>query len=153
MDKTYQWLIWENVRKVWLLPYLSGSFSLSLPHSIVKSTPLFHHMQTAAFSLHSHWLQIRQRKITRCPIIEADEAMKTRKERQTASYAVVNGMFLSLPEKGEVGAEKKEKEREERDSFFTKAICKSLALGGEQLLWIREQHRVAELKLSGPWLD
>lgn len=59
--------------------------------------------------------------------------MKTRKERQTGSYAVVNGMFLSLPEKGEVGAEK-EKEREERDSFFTKAICKSLALGEEQLL-------------------
>lgn len=60
--------------------------------------------------------------------------MKTRKERQTAPYVVVNGMFLSLPEKGKVGAEKKAKEREERDSFFTKAICKSLALGGEQLL-------------------
>jgi len=60
--------------------------------------------------------------------------VKTRKERQTAPYVFVNGIFLSLPEKAKVGAEKKEKEREERDSFFTKAICKSLALGGEQLL-------------------
>lgn len=43
--------------------------------------------------------------------------MKARKERQTAPYVVVNGMFLSLPEKGKVGAEK-EKEREERELFY-----------------------------------
>lgn len=67
-------------------------------------------------------------------IIETDETMKTKRERQTAPYAVVSGMFLSLLERGKVGAEKKEKEREERDRFFTKNNCKSLALGGEQLL-------------------
>ncbi|KAI2659132.1 Ephrin type-B receptor 2 [Labeo rohita] len=80
------------------------------------------------------YFPIRQRKQTCSPIIETDETVKTKRERQTAPYAVVSGMFLSPPERGEVGAEKKEKEKEERDSFFTKAICKSLALGGEQLL-------------------
>lgn len=44
--------------------------------------------------------------------------METKRERQAAPYAVMSGMFLSHPERGKVGAEKKEKEKEERDSVF-----------------------------------
>lgn len=47
------------------------------------------------------------------------------KERLTASYAVVSGMFLSLVERGELGAEKEEKET--RQVFFFTFLQKPFA--------------------------
>lgn len=158
IDKTHQFYSSEKVRKMWVLPNLSGSFSfsLSLQHSQQHTSFSITCKQQPFLFILTDFRSGREKQ-TCGTIIETRPWRRRERGRQLLMLSWVACFCLTLKE-ARWGQRRRRKKRKNEtvfffNNFFTKAICKSLALGGEQLLCIREQHRVAELKLSGPWLD
>lgn len=146
MDKMYQWCIWENVRKAWLFP------NLFYPYSIVNSTPLFqNHCKQQPFLFIPTDYRSGREKLLMALLLKQMRPWRLEKRDRQLLMLLWTACFCLFLKKARWGQRRRKKGKNE--SFFTKAICKILALGGEQLLWIREQHRVAELKLSGPLPD
>lgn len=129
-------------------------FHCHYPSSIVNNTPLFpSHANSSLFCLFSLTSDQAGKNRPVALLLKQIRPWRRRergKQLLTLSWAAC---FVSPWKRQGGGRKEEERKGRTRQLFFTKAICKSLALGGEQLLCIRDQHRVAELKLSGPWLD
>lgn len=112
MDKMYQWCIWKNVRKVLLFP------KLFYPYSIVNSTPLFqNHCKQQPFLFIPTDYRSGREKILMALLLKQMRPRRLEKRDRQLLMLLWTACFLSLPEKGKVGAEK-EKAREERELFY-----------------------------------
>ncbi len=116
IDKTHQFYSSEKVRKMRLLPNLSGSFSfsLSLQHS-QQHTSFSITCKQQAFLFILTYFRSGREKQTCGTIIETRPWRRRERGRQLLTLSWVACFCLPLKE---TRCGKKEKEKEERDSFY-----------------------------------